>query len=104
MPTPPARDVPACALALIQRFEGLHDGDRRTAVLGAPGRSRRHLHRRLGSRPVRRRTGREGPRDRLPPVAGAVAGRDDPGRRRRPAEGRRARRLRQGRGAVPRRR
>lgn len=33
MPTPPARDVPACALTLIQRFEGLHDGDRRTAVL-----------------------------------------------------------------------
>lgn len=33
MPTPPARDVPACALALIRRFEGLHDGDRRTAVL-----------------------------------------------------------------------
>jgi len=33
MPTPSARDVPACALALIQRFEGLHDGDRRTAVL-----------------------------------------------------------------------
>jgi lysozyme len=33
MPTPSARDVPACALALIQRFEGLHDGDRKTAVL-----------------------------------------------------------------------
>lgn len=33
MPTPPARDVPACALALIQRFEGLHDGDRGTPVL-----------------------------------------------------------------------
>lgn len=33
MPTSPARDVPACALALIRRFEGLHDGDRRTAVL-----------------------------------------------------------------------
>ncbi len=33
MPTPPARDVPACALALIRRFEGLHDGDRKTAVL-----------------------------------------------------------------------
>lgn len=33
MPTPPARDVPACALALIQRFEGLHDGDRKTALL-----------------------------------------------------------------------
>ena len=33
MPTPSARDVPACALALIQRFEGLHDSDRGTAVL-----------------------------------------------------------------------
>nr|WP_295109990.1 lysozyme [uncultured Caulobacter sp.] len=33
MPTPSARDVPACALALIQRFEGLHDGDRKTAIL-----------------------------------------------------------------------
>lgn len=33
MPTPPARDVPACALALIKRFEGLHDGDKATAVL-----------------------------------------------------------------------
>jgi lysozyme len=32
-PTPPARPAPACALALIQRFEGLHDGDRKTAVL-----------------------------------------------------------------------
>lgn len=33
MPTPPARDVPACALALIRRFEGLHDGDKTTPVL-----------------------------------------------------------------------
>ncbi|PIB91409.1 lysozyme [Caulobacter sp. FWC2] len=33
MSTPLARDVPACALALIQRFERLHDGDRKTAVL-----------------------------------------------------------------------
>lgn len=33
MPTPSARDVPACALALIQRFEGLHDGDKKTAIL-----------------------------------------------------------------------
>lgn len=33
MPTPSARGVPACALALIKRFEGLHDGDRVTAVL-----------------------------------------------------------------------
>jgi lysozyme len=33
MPTLPARDVPACALALIRRFEGLHDGDRGTAAL-----------------------------------------------------------------------
>jgi lysozyme len=33
MPTPSARDVPPCALALIQRFEGLHDGDRKTPVL-----------------------------------------------------------------------
>lgn len=33
MPTPSARDVPACALALIKRFEGLHDGDRTTVVL-----------------------------------------------------------------------
>ena len=33
MPTPSARDVPACALALIRRFEGLHDGDRQTPVL-----------------------------------------------------------------------
>jgi len=27
------RAAPACALALIQRFEGLHDGDRSTALL-----------------------------------------------------------------------
>lgn len=27
------RPVPACALTLIQRFEGLHDGDRKTAIL-----------------------------------------------------------------------
>lgn len=27
------RTVPACALALIQRFEGLHDGDKKTAIL-----------------------------------------------------------------------
>lgn len=27
------RPVPACALALIQRFEGLHDGDKKTAIL-----------------------------------------------------------------------
>ncbi|PIC00894.1 lysozyme [Caulobacter sp. X] len=33
MPTPSARGVPACALALIKRFEGLHDGDKATAVL-----------------------------------------------------------------------
>ncbi len=33
MPTPPARDVPACALDLLRRFEGLHDGDKATAAL-----------------------------------------------------------------------
>jgi lysozyme len=27
------RALPACALALIQRFEGLHDGDKKTPVL-----------------------------------------------------------------------
>lgn len=27
------RPVPACALTLIQRFEGLHDGDKKTAIL-----------------------------------------------------------------------
>lgn len=27
------RPVPACGLALIERFEGLHDGDKRTPVL-----------------------------------------------------------------------
>lgn len=27
------REVPACALALIKRFEGLHDGDKKTAIL-----------------------------------------------------------------------
>lgn len=29
----PTRTVPACALALIKRFEGLHDGDKKTPVL-----------------------------------------------------------------------
>ena len=33
MPTPSARAVPACALELIMRFEGLHDGDKANAVL-----------------------------------------------------------------------
>jgi lysozyme len=31
-----AREVPACALAIIQRFEGLHDGDKRTPHLLEP--------------------------------------------------------------------
>lgn len=33
MATTITRPVPACALALIQRFEGLHDGDKKTAIL-----------------------------------------------------------------------
>lgn len=36
-PPPPARRaVPTCALDLIKRFEGLHDGDRRTPILLEP--------------------------------------------------------------------
>lgn len=30
------RPVPACALALIERFEGLHDGNKRTPILLEP--------------------------------------------------------------------
>lgn len=32
----PTRTVPACAVALIQRFEGLHDGDKKTPNILEP--------------------------------------------------------------------
>lgn len=32
----PARAVPACAIAMLMRFEGLHDGDRKTPNLLEP--------------------------------------------------------------------